>query len=374
MSENMQRPELPLSKASKPHRDLSLDAIRGFTILAVVLGHAIQFNTTHPFDRPLERAIGSFEMPLFWFISGYLAYGRVECRLLMVVRRKFLQLAVPFFAWVAVYSLLRNDHTGRNILHDAWMAATVPMNGLWFLWVLFLAFCLLALLRVSERVPAWIAMIIAWYAIYRLAGQVPSQAIGLLAMYFPFFGIAYLCKQHRQIFTSIKLPMFIISAVLFTTLLLRWQMWGLYPLEHLHDWSPSGVHLGQYLTLSYGYVVSFAGIGTFWGLFTLYGRALGRVQYWLAWLGLLTFDIYVSHSLFITLGWWPSQPMWLAVLIAFIVGLLGSLALSLALRQSRVTAQLFLGNGSLPRTFFRKWPGEPRNLTTQRNKSGEAQR
>ncbi len=71
-----------------------------------------------------------------------------------------------------------------------------------------------------------------------------------------------------------------------------------------------------------------------------------------AWFGLVTMDIYVSHEIFTGLGWWPATPVWLAVLISFAAGVVGSLALSLLIRQSRFAAGILLGNRSLPRTLF----------------------
>ena len=51
-----------------------LDSLKAILILLVVLGHAVQFNDTeHYANSILFRFIYSFHMPLFFFISGYLA-------------------------------------------------------------------------------------------------------------------------------------------------------------------------------------------------------------------------------------------------------------------------------------------------------------
>ena len=53
-------------------RLLYIDALKGFTILLVVLGHVLQVR--YDIDNLLYRYIHSFHMPLFMFLSGYVSY------------------------------------------------------------------------------------------------------------------------------------------------------------------------------------------------------------------------------------------------------------------------------------------------------------
>lgn len=48
-----------------------IDQLKGIAILLVVLGHVIGYNNCE--DSFLWRFIYSFHMPLFMFISGYVA-------------------------------------------------------------------------------------------------------------------------------------------------------------------------------------------------------------------------------------------------------------------------------------------------------------
>lgn len=53
-------------------RNQQLDIVKGFAIVLVVLGHAIQY-TYRDFDNLFVfRLIYSFHMPLFMFVSGML--------------------------------------------------------------------------------------------------------------------------------------------------------------------------------------------------------------------------------------------------------------------------------------------------------------
>lgn len=47
-----------------------IDALRGFAILLVIVGHLIQFNYSSGIENPIFNIIYSFHMPLFFFISG----------------------------------------------------------------------------------------------------------------------------------------------------------------------------------------------------------------------------------------------------------------------------------------------------------------
>ena len=57
-------------RTSTGNRLIYLDALRGFAILLVVVGHLIQYNYQSALDDPIFNAIYSFHMPLFFFISG----------------------------------------------------------------------------------------------------------------------------------------------------------------------------------------------------------------------------------------------------------------------------------------------------------------
>ena len=55
----------------KAGRDISLDAVKGFAILLVMLGHCIVLNGLA--DPYLYDAIAAVQMPLFMAVSGYIA-------------------------------------------------------------------------------------------------------------------------------------------------------------------------------------------------------------------------------------------------------------------------------------------------------------
>ena len=80
-----------------------IDNLKGFAILLVVIGHVVQFlYCPDKFDSNIIlRFIYSFHMPLFFMLSGMVTSMRLEGvgELRQKIRRRFLQLVVPFVFW-----------------------------------------------------------------------------------------------------------------------------------------------------------------------------------------------------------------------------------------------------------------------------------
>ena len=117
----------------------SIDFIKGFAILLVVLGHSIQQCNANPFKDHLFCYIYCFHMPLFMFVSGLVSYKLVTSNVLSEIRSRGYQLLTPFFFWAFLGKLIL---TGTFHASHWWNIIIDPQQGLWFFWVLFLV-CLL---------------------------------------------------------------------------------------------------------------------------------------------------------------------------------------------------------------------------------------
>lgn len=85
-----------------------LDNIKGLLIILVVIGHAIQYCLPTYEMNIAFRFIYSFHMPLFFFVSGYLANrGRWDSN---VIRRRAIQLLIPFAAWACSSTAEDREH------------------------------------------------------------------------------------------------------------------------------------------------------------------------------------------------------------------------------------------------------------------------
>lgn len=87
------------------------DALKGWLIMLVVLGHAIQNTLGDACEtNHLWNIIYSFHMPAFMAVSGYVAFrpdtkwvGQFVCQ---TIWRRFRQLVVPFILWSIISQLV----------------------------------------------------------------------------------------------------------------------------------------------------------------------------------------------------------------------------------------------------------------------------
>lgn len=87
-----------------------IDRMKGFTILIVVLAH-VYLMTFDMGDRLVFRFCASFEMPLFMFVSGFVAYlpSKVGGAINKKLTRRFVSYICPAFVVsyvLALYSFL----------------------------------------------------------------------------------------------------------------------------------------------------------------------------------------------------------------------------------------------------------------------------
>lgn len=117
-----------------------VDAIRGFAIYLVVLGHCIQYATSKNYDfsgNLVFRLIYGFHMPLFMIVSGYLFwYSLNKYDLVHGVIAKVKGIMIPCAIWGAatyICDILTMNY--RPISVSQYLLYTVFSN--WFLWAIF---------------------------------------------------------------------------------------------------------------------------------------------------------------------------------------------------------------------------------------------
>lgn len=129
----------------KAGRDISLDAVKGFAILLVMLGHCIVLNGLA--DPYLYDAIAAVQMPLFMAVSGYIAGLKkpeaVErpdlAKRAAFLGKRSISYLVPFFSWMVIVSF---PHCLKELKTELFHLD----YGLWFLatlWIVNLV-CMIA--------------------------------------------------------------------------------------------------------------------------------------------------------------------------------------------------------------------------------------
>jgi len=107
------------------------------------MGHFIQYNTVEGTDNALFAVIYSFHMPLFMFISGYVAQKTIQpvifSNYFAFLKKKGISLLLPFFAWPLLVNpfFFSPRPVAYHPLDLVIQLVKEPSGGLWFLWFLF---------------------------------------------------------------------------------------------------------------------------------------------------------------------------------------------------------------------------------------------
>jgi len=274
---------------NKKERNNSLDAVKGFTILIVMLGHVIVLNGLN--DPILYDWIKAVQMPLFMMVSGYLCgishkvqnagdYGRM-------IGKRLISYILPFFMWTLVFHL--DDFT--------WAIPAYfeqPERGLWFLITLFI---LTVMVYTAQLARAWAGKKSAaagfigfWFVYAVLTGLVFVQAAAgipwfgphLTKIYIPFYMAAYVYGEYEQKIRAVVSGRIHYAAaaaggvfclvIVCTRDLMVMNGFADYVLQNLAS-------LGGCMAV----------------IAAFYRMKEGRVKRFLAWLGMYTLEIYSIH-------------------------------------------------------------------------------
>lgn len=140
----------------KEERDLFTDFLKGFAVILVVWGHAIQYcygGTEEFYENPLFKFIYSFHMPLFMIISGYLCYHSVKkysYEQFFVKRLK--GIVVPFFIFGFLCAVAGNINNLYDFLSFKGVYNFfnyILYIGYWFLFAVFVCSMIMVLIEKS---------------------------------------------------------------------------------------------------------------------------------------------------------------------------------------------------------------------------------
>lgn len=341
-----------------------LDVLKGFTILLVVLGHSLQTFVPHgQFDNNLLfRIIYSFHMPLFMFLAGAAAAYSLRPMNFKFIERKFYMLVIPFIAWYLLGYILNNTYHLINFRTYIHHVIDSPDYGLWFLWVLFLNFGALALIKYLSRWLKLYSYLIVWLVVYAL--PTGKYGIGLVKWHLPFFLIGYLIFTYRDRLRPYQMYVLLPCLVIFPVLSVTWNRlsdpWfitGLQPRLIAHGLQSfsigdfANINVYPIIDQLYRYLVGFSGIGFIYLILQL--RPSKYLWRFFGFFGLYTLDIYVVHEYFFR---YAIGHNWLVQVISgFVVALSLSLLLGIiVLRRISILSIIFLGGRTKPKALTLK--------------------
>ena len=206
-----------------------IDFLKGFLILLVVTGHALQHGIHHGegfWNDPFLKGIYIFHMPLFMAVAGFLSQSGID-RVTppRAIRGRFMTYIVPVIAWSALYCLvvrlLSRDFSPESLQTLPGYVFNQIIGDLWFLWALFLSIAATSICRYAGK---WfpIAYPLSWLPILFLP---EFQNVPLFKYTYPFFQIGYALARWGvpSVFVRRRLPFFLISTALAVTCYIAWK-------------------------------------------------------------------------------------------------------------------------------------------------------
>ena len=210
-------------------RNKTIDYIKAFAIILVVIGHSIQYGSgvyvkENMFDdNLLIYFIYSFHMPIFMLVSGYLFFfsiSKYKSKVLIINKTKTLLIPVALWTILTTFldCLLYDKERLMNPFRFAVAWANQFIGRFWFLWAVFT--CSLVVIIVKRIFKD---SIIAYFAILIITLFTPDIMLSpLIKFMYPFFVIGYFANKfsfEKILKSKLGIVVLFISSVIFIVLL-----------------------------------------------------------------------------------------------------------------------------------------------------------
>lgn len=185
-----------------------IDALRGFTMFLVVLQHIeSSFFGISAYDSVLGCILVSFRMPIFFFVSGYIAYKAsilydVKAYCVSLQKKAIVQL-IPTIFFFSLFTFSQFDSPIVQFAHNGF-------GGYWFTFVLFEMFVIFYTLSfLCNRYLDYCLVAISILSLYALVVfRTDSDWWNILCLenlfkYFQFFSLGILAKKYNYKFSCL---------------------------------------------------------------------------------------------------------------------------------------------------------------------------
>lgn len=268
-----------------------LDVLKGIVIFFVVVGHAFHFGFSY-YQSPLLAVLRSVDMPIFIFLSGYLAAMgslRFDGKGYKAFWfKKARQLFLPLITLPTFYALFYSISAQE-------MLFGIHHGGYWFTWVLFLMFVLWFVFRVANHylnprqdrlVEISFASLTLFFVIavdtpWQINSPISYTAMswGKMNYLYHYFLIGYFVGRYSAFREQLLHPL----TTALATLAFAWFIY----LECTHRAVLGGIP------------ASMCGVAMAFGLAYRLGHSLNRINSCLAYLGRESRTIYFTHYFFL---------------------------------------------------------------------------
>lgn len=280
-----------------------IDALRGFIMLLVVFGH-IEIHSFHEHSFLYADVCKYFNMPLFFFISGYVAYKNFVWDIPYFLKesiKKIRTLFIPALIFGLSFTYLIANNTFLLFIND------IAKQGYWFtiaLLEMFLVYYTTNLIAhqidKTNNNKVWrlcaLCTIILIYLVKIASAYYPSvnnlmniTSFYYLPFYYPHFIFGILASKYKPTFKRIIDNPFVMAGaiLLFLSIFINKNF--------IINTCPYGKELAAML-------MSFSGIQIVYGFFRKYQASFSqstRLGRTLQYIGKRTLDIYMIHYFFL---------------------------------------------------------------------------
>lgn len=244
-----------------------IDALRGFTMLLVVFAHVELFSLGIGWNRSFIGSIFiTFRMPMFFFISGFIAYKAINWDVayyLKMLKKKSIVQLIPTLFFFTVYQIA--FQSGGIISFF-----TNGPGGFWFTIVLFYMFLIYySVMLITRNSKTWVPDVLLiglsiFGALVYIGGMkfykldsIPILCLINLSRYFEFFALGILCRKYQDIFLKIISNDYVKAFLLLSFLgifIISWQETIIqYSLIHVFNLEFTLRYLGLFLVFSIFY-------------------------------------------------------------------------------------------------------------------------
>lgn len=325
-----------------------LDSLKGWLILIVVIGHAIQYCLPEGAceNNYWWNLIYSFHMPAFMAASGFVNYRptRNGGGILTICKRRSYQLLVPFLLWSLIKWLLSGAHSFGGFIHSTFTSG----GFFWFLWALWVITIIFIIgENFSQKFKIKQEIIIGAIALVLVGIMVILDfrmfGFQFIAYYFLFYAFGYYCNKYRNLLTTNK----VVMLKLFLVWLVMGSFWNMHDLPFFLKGVPFVP--SSLLQYAYRFATAFVAIYLIFCTAPLLLEARTKVNEKMAHIGLISLGIYVVHlTLIIPMSPWlvrilPNVPMVVVILISFLLASIISITIVELLNKNKYTSRYLLG-------------------------------
>lgn len=185
-----------------------VDAMRGFSMVVVVLGHVLLYMGIGGHDTVLGSILLTFRMPLFFFVSGYFSYRAInwwsKIRIAHILKRKFQAQIICTVVFGFVYQVVIGGGGGNLFIHS--------FEIYWFTTVLFQMYLLYLLCElisylINQNITIPLLVIITLVGVLSLVvvNKSDSEIYRVLSwhnllQYFQYFTVGIICSRYKELF------------------------------------------------------------------------------------------------------------------------------------------------------------------------------